>query len=82
MSYRGNVGDTRYSPVEYLYNFLKRDKFNIILHDPYVKYWEEKELYLDQSLSQVLKNNINILVFSTAHDDYKNSDTLINKLKE
>jgi UDP-N-acetyl-D-glucosamine dehydrogenase len=44
VSYRSNVGDTRYSPVEKLYNFCKKDGANIFLHDPYVSFWEELNL--------------------------------------
>ena len=45
VSYRGDVGDTRYSPVENLYNYLSDAKANVTCHDPYVKYWDEIAIF-------------------------------------
>jgi len=77
VSYRSNVGDTRYSPVEKLYNFCKKDGANITLHDPYISYWEELNLKINSELYPTLSNQIDILIISTSHDEYKNSNILI-----
>ena len=36
VSYRSNIGDTRYSPVQLLYNLCFQAGAEINLHDPYV----------------------------------------------
>ena len=38
VSYRGDVGDTRYSPVQSLYKLLSKIGAKIFLHDPYVNF--------------------------------------------
>tara|TARA_A100001015_G_C14982713_1_gene710175 strand:- start:50 stop:1549 length:1500 start_codon:yes stop_codon:yes gene_type:complete len=80
VSYRSNVADTRYSPVERFYNFCLKDKAKISLHDPYVSFWEELNLDINQDLMSTLNNDIEILIISTAHDEYKNSERFIQRL--
>lgn len=80
VSYRSNVGDTRYSPVEKLYNFCKKDGADITLHDPYVSFWEELNLKVSQDLFATINQETDILIISTSHDEYKGSDTFIKKL--
>jgi UDP-N-acetyl-D-glucosamine dehydrogenase len=80
VSYRSNVADTRYSPVERFYNFCLKDGAEISLHDPYVSFWEELNLTVSQDLFSILNNDMKILIISTSHDEYKSSNTLINKL--
>ena len=82
VSYRSNVGDTRYSPVERFYNYLKRDGANIYLHDPYVNYWEEVKIKVNDSLNQIFKSEIDIVIISTAHDEYKDNEYLIKFLNK
>ena len=77
VSYRSNVGDTRYSPVEPFYNYLVHDKCEVRLHDPYVRYWEEKKLKIEQDFEKVLEGNLDLVIFSTGHSEYRNSDALI-----
>ena len=38
VSYRGDVGDTRSSPVKLLYDLLLKENANIFCHDPYVEF--------------------------------------------
>ena len=52
VSYRGDVGDTRFSPVEPLVRLVKKAGADVQLHDPFVPYWEElKPLYILTSKS-------------------------------
>jgi UDP-N-acetyl-D-glucosamine dehydrogenase len=74
VSYRSDVGDTRYSPVEYLHRLLKNEGANISMHDPYVRYWEELQLEVPVNLNELLKNEFDVLVFSTAHGAYKTDE--------
>lgn len=80
VSYRSNIADTRYSPVERLYNFCLRDGALIDLHDPYVSFWEELNLDVSNDLFSIINNEIDILIISASHDEYKNSNKFIEKL--
>ena len=80
VSYRSNISDTRFSPVETLYNHCLKDGGKIHLHDPYVSFWEELNIKIKQDLFSILKIDIDILIVTTLHDEYKNSKKLISKL--
>ena len=80
ISYRSNVGDTRYSPVEPFYNYLIKDGAKLILHDPYVKYWEEVKIKIDQNLENLLNKPLDIVIITTAHEEYRSSKYLIELL--
>jgi len=80
VSYRSDVGDTRYTPVEPFYNYLIKDGAKIKLHDPYVRFWEEVGLEVDESIDKVFESELNIVVITTAHREYKNSEYLITLL--
>lgn len=82
VSYRSNVGDTRYSPVEAFYKYLLQDNLKIKLHDPFVSYWEELKINISNDLNSVLNDNCDILIFSTAHELYKNSTIIISFIKK
>lgn len=80
ISYRSNVGDTRYSPVEPFYNYLLKDNCKIFLHDPYVRFWEEKKIKVLAEYETVFEEQLNIIVISTGHVEYKGSEKLIKLL--
>jgi len=80
VSYRSDVGDTRYTPVEPFYNYLIKDGAKIELHDPYVRFWEEVGLEVDESIDKVFESELNIVVITTAHKEYKDSEYLITLL--
>ena len=80
VSYRSDVGDTRYTPVEPFYNYLVKEGANIQLHDPYVRFWEELGLQVDESIDKVFESELNIVVVTTAHKEYKDSEYLITLL--
>jgi len=80
VSYRSDVGDTRYTPVEPFYNYLIKDGAKIQLHDPYVRFWEEVGLEVDESIDKVFESELDIVVITTAHKEYKNSEYLITLL--
>ena len=72
VSYRSDVGDTRYSPVEPFYLNCVDNKAIVDTHDPYVQYWEEINLKVSQNLDEKLDMSWDIIVFSAAHSEYKN----------
>jgi len=76
VSYRGDVGDTRCSPVEMLFNYLVETGSTVSCHDPYVKYWDEQSLEIEQDLTTLLSNPIDIIIISTGHTIYKNQKTI------
>ncbi len=76
VSYRSDVADTRYTPPEYLYRFLKREGAEVALHDPYVGYWEELALEVPDNLEEVLQDDLDVIVFSTMHGMYRDHKTL------
>jgi len=63
-----------------LYNYCINDGGKIFLHDPYVSFWEELNIKINQDLDLMLKFNIDILIITTSHDEYKNSKKLVSKL--
>ena len=79
VSYRSDVGDTRYSPVEPFYLNCIDDKAKVDTHDPYVQYWEEIKIKVSQDLHKKLDEIWDIIVFSAAHSEYK-SPKVISKI--
>ena len=80
VAYGPGIGDTRFSPVHSLYNFMNK-AYSIICHDPYVNYWEELDIYPFQELDSFLNENLDCIVITTGHADYINSDNFYVELK-
>ncbi len=75
VSYRGDVGDTRFSPVENLVKLVKKNTSQIAYHDPFVSYWEELDITVDNDLANVLKFNADIIIISSGHKEYTKAET-------
>ena len=82
VSYLNDVGDTRYTPVEGFYNALEMAGCEIALHDPHVKYWEEKDLLINQNIEELLNNSYDVIVITTGHKDYRSNAVLLEKIKQ
>ncbi len=80
VSYRSDVGDTRYTPVEPFYNYLKKEGAIIYLHDPYVKLWEELNIHVDNNIDSLFELDFDVVVITTAHKEYQNSKHLLKLL--
>ncbi len=80
VSYLNDVGDTRYTPVEGFYDHLEIEGARISLHDPHVLYWEEKDLWINQNLGELLQEHYDLIVITTGHKDYRNNPELMTKL--
>jgi nucleotide sugar dehydrogenase len=76
VSYRGDVGDTRFSPVESFYRHLFAAGAIITAHDPYVKNWTETGIQPTNNLSDALNIQPDIVVISTGHKVYKTEETI------
>jgi nucleotide sugar dehydrogenase len=82
VSYLNDVGDTRYTPVEGFYDQLDMEECEIVLHDPHVLYWEEKGIWVNQNLNELLDQQYDIIAITTGHKDYRNNESLIGKLMQ
>jgi UDP-N-acetyl-D-glucosamine dehydrogenase len=76
VSYRGDVGDTRFTPVEPLVKLVREAGSKITLHDPYVSYWDEQKCSIESDLSVVFESNPDLVVISTGHNMYKKESTI------
>ena len=76
VSYRGDVGDTRFTPVETLVEMVRETGAEIVLHDPFISYWEEQDCPVRSDLSAVLDSTIDLIIVSTGHSLYKLESTV------
>ena len=79
VSYLPDVGDTRYSPVELLYKCLKKKSCSIKLHDPFISYWDELNLNVENNIN-LLNEDFDIIIFSTGHTEYKSNKYIIKEI--
>ncbi|MDR2094357.1 MAG: nucleotide sugar dehydrogenase [Treponema sp.] len=75
VSYRGDVGDTRFSPVEPFYRCLLHAGVRVSAHDPYVSSWPETGIQPFADLSEALQTHPDIAVVSTGHRLYRREET-------
>lgn len=76
VSYRGDVGDTRYSPVEKMHDYLSELGCNIICHDPFVDFWSEKSLKIYDNLLNINTETFDIIMLCSAHSTYNDERTI------
>lgn len=81
VSYRGDVGDTRYTPVETLVLKVQESNAKVYLHDPFVSFWQELNCEVDTNIDDVLDKSPDIIIISTGHSAYKESSTLKKLMK-
>jgi len=74
VSYRQDVGDTRYSPSETLVRKLIDLEASVVCHDPYVKYWEEMSMNLPVKLPNA--EDFDAVIFTVSHRQYKNLELI------
>jgi UDP-N-acetyl-D-mannosaminuronate dehydrogenase len=79
VSYRGDVGDTRFTPVNLFVTCLEDGGATVVCHDPFVAFWTERERDVAQDLGVVLAANPSIVVISAGHKQYT-FDTTISML--
>jgi UDP-N-acetyl-D-glucosamine dehydrogenase len=76
VSYRGDVGDTRFTPVNLFVTCLEDAGASVICHDPFVAFWPEREKVVGQDLTKVLAANPAVVVISTGHKQYMHDETI------
>ncbi len=69
VSYRQDVGDTRYSPAETFVRIAQQRGATVVCHDPLVEIWEELDLKLDPQFPAAEK--IDAVVFAVPHREYR-----------
>jgi len=86
VAYRFNSEDTRNSPTLALANYLRDNKVNYIMHDPYVKHDDQNLLKYDQQDN--CTNDINeaidgadYIIMGTAHKEYIDNFDLVTSKK-
>ena len=76
VSYRGDVGDTRFTPVEPLVELVRKTGAEIVLHDPFVSFWDEQQCIVESDLNTVLNSTNDLIVLSAGHSQYKHKSTI------
>lgn len=71
VSYRGDVGDTRFSPVEPFYTRLVGAGAEVLLHDPFVPFWVEQDRAVDAEAAPLLAQSPSVIVVSAGHRMYR-----------
>jgi UDP-N-acetyl-D-mannosaminuronic acid dehydrogenase len=74
-----NSDDTRNTPSVVLYQLLKKENTDVIVHDPFVKKFDEAEINLTDDLHAALKDADAVLIV-TGHKQY--SELQLSELKE
>jgi len=72
VSYRQDVGDTRYSPSEVVYRELLARGAHVDFHDPYVSWWEELGLPVPAVLGD--PEGYDAILFAVPHSQYSQLD--------
>lgn len=76
VSYRGDIGDTRCTPVEPLVEMIRETGADIVLHDPFVSYWEEQKCDVESDINAVLDLTTDLIIVSAGHSQYKLESTI------
>ena len=82
VSYRGDVGDTRYSPVELFCRLLVAAGCKVRAHDYFVDYWNECELQVQTKLESALALDFDVLAITASHSKYRNNSSLLDALAQ
>ena len=76
VSYRGDVGDTRFTPVEPLVDLVRKAGARVKLHDPFISYWQEQGCSVESELDVVICSEPELVIISTGHSEYRKSETI------
>ncbi len=72
ISYRQDVGDTRYSPSETFVRAAELAGATVVAHDPLVEHWEEFDRAIPGELPSPV--DVDAVVFAVPHDAYRTLD--------
>lgn len=74
VSYRQDVGDTRYSPSETFVRGAESAGATVVAHDPLVEHWDEFDRDLEPTLPDPA--TLDAIVFAVPHDEYRTLDVI------
>jgi len=69
ITYRQDVGDTRYSASKILVNHLVQQGAKVTCHDPYLRFWEEMKLDVCNDYPDL--STYDAVVLAVGHSEYK-----------
>ncbi len=72
VSYRPDVGDTRYSPAETFVKSAMQSGAEVVCYDPLVKHWAEMDI--DISYEMPRPDGFDAVVFTLGHDEFLHFD--------
>lgn len=72
ISYRPEVGDTRFSPSEKFFRLVRECGGEIVSHDPVVNFWEELGVKVDQDIPS--PEFFDAVILAVPHSFYKHFD--------
>jgi UDP-N-acetyl-D-mannosaminuronate dehydrogenase len=72
VSYKGDIGDSRFSPSELLVRTLKARGAHVMCFDPFLSYWSEMEQPLLSDFPDT--DEYEAVVFATAHSQFYDLD--------
>lgn len=72
VSYKQDVGDTRYSPSEIFMKGALKEGANVDCYDPLVEYWDEFNLSLPKKLPQL--DGYDTIVLTVGHSEFLTTD--------
>lgn len=75
ISYLNNVGDTRYTPAELLYELLIEAGCDVYITDDFVPVWPERNI-VTLSIGEFVQKQPEVIVYCTRHDHFKNNPQL------
>ena len=70
VTYRQDVGDTRFSPSEIFYNEAKAEGAEVSAYDPLVEYWDEVDISMESNLPK--STEFDAIVFAVPHKEFVN----------
>jgi len=76
VSYRQDVGDTRYSPSEVFVNAAMEKGAQVVCQDPLVDTWPELDMAISMELGSALLEGVDAVVFAVPHKEYKDLDVV------
>ena len=81
VSYRGDVGDTRFTPVETLVIKVRDAGAIVQMHDPFVSFWEELECRVESDINAILNVRSDLVIISAGHSVYKSPKVILKLLE-
>lgn len=70
VSYLNDIADTRNTPSEVFYSECKKAGANIRVHDPFVGYWPELALKVENSLEPLKTKDMDAVILGIKHEAY------------